>query len=764
MFAICVSLAMSTQTSALPWQRKTNPEMTPVTIIKWPGFTHFPGAFLLSRVNLEFLNFTCSKLTQNMQTAIQVADILRQTKLQGVTDNQIKRYSYMFLQLESEYRDILYYLLDILLCSGRGGEHWRTFKKFNEHASTIWKLLREKDSQKSLNLVHQRIKANESFTPISIVDHIDSTVITNYSLIDLNEFSNVPISDQVFENDTLIGYLEQARPDFLRLDSVRQPRSPILVGLGIGFLGSYLFSNFFESKNDGDIKILNNNIQKINKNVRLTNERIDILAKNVSESFNTMKEILDKLVEAQLTSDIHQAILWNLDQLAAGVKDIKLTFKLGELMVTLLEKGIMNLDLLDLQSFEKIIAEGLKSFPNLEFPIKIDRFKLPHLVKMIKIEKVGRLKFLMVIPLTHKVHYETYTLIPHPITLEHTSLVIPEVRNTILINNDSYIITTKSNIYSVDTDQHLLLEVEPIYNHLKSTCEWEAFQKNVTNMIKLCNYLKVGQENGTFVVETDQHRLIYFTKLTKVSLNCPEKDVRETVIGLHKVSLACDIKTDLVFWPAKQSVTVDIMTNNGTDPFDIDSTYLPIVNLNSTSEIHTSLYELIDKLPKENDPFTIDFDYYNLTLEQIQSYSIYAQSILTIIVVINSLIIGFLFIKWIYKKKPYIANFTRNFRNSSIRDKLNKFTHVKDSVKSRQHRLKSSFRSRKNSLRSQRSQLRQVRDSIRSRSSSLKKKLRNKIPRSVTPPTNVEVGTNTELNWPSPPHSPHVYPPIPRYT
>lgn len=47
----------------------------------------------------------------------------------------------------------------------------------------------------------------------------------------------------------------------------------------------------------------------------------------------------------------------------------------------------------------------------------------------------------------------------------------------------------------------------------------------------------------------------------------------------------------------------------------------------------------------DNDSFTIDFDYYGLTLENIQSYSIIAQSLITIIVVINSLLIGFILIK-----------------------------------------------------------------------------------------------------------------------
>ena len=153
---------------------------------------------------------------------------------------------------------------------------------------------------------------------------------------------------------------------------------------------------------------------------------------------------------------------------------------------------------------------------------------------------------------------------------------------------------------------------------------------------------KTGQLNDTFVVEIDQHRLVYFSEQTRVSLEFPEKQVRDTLFGLHKLPLACDIKTDHVFWPAKQTVTISIDLN---DTSVLGSSSLPIISVNKTSKVHKSLKELLAKLPKEDDPFTIDFDYYGLTLEKMQSYSIYAQSITTIIVVLNSFLIGYLLIK-----------------------------------------------------------------------------------------------------------------------
>ena len=51
-------------------------------------------------------------------------------------------------------------------------------------------------------------------------------------------------------------------------------------------------------------------------------------------------------------------------------------------------------------------------------------------------------------------------------------------------------------------------------------------------MMEICNYQKVGQTNDTFVVETDQHRLVYFSEHTRVSLDYPVRSA-SVKIGLN---------------------------------------------------------------------------------------------------------------------------------------------------------------------------------------------------------------------------------------
>ena len=128
--------------------------------------------------------------------------------------------------------------------------------------------------------------------------------------------------------------------------------------------------------------------------------------------------------------------------------------RFGARIVTLLKKGIINAELIDLKSFKKIITKGRKSFPKLEFPLDITRYQLKHIIKILKIQKIGHLKFMMIIPLTRNQEYEVFSLIPHPGKLGPTDLVLPEVRDVILINRDTYIITNNINVYSISLTKH----------------------------------------------------------------------------------------------------------------------------------------------------------------------------------------------------------------------------------------------------------------------------------------------------------------------
>ena len=233
--------------------------------------------------------------------------------------------------------------------------------------------------------------------------------------------------------------LEQARPIVLQ----RQARHPALLGRGLGFISSLFLMKFFESSNTQDIQKLNNDMIRQNKLPKLTNQRIDILAKNVFTQINTIKITLDKIVESQEMQDIHYAILWNLEQIVQSTNIVKNEFRSGVVTVILLEKDILNPELVNLDSLNKTVTEGLQSFPNLEFPVKINRYNMPQIIKLLKIQRISHLKFLVIIPLTHKMTYKAYSLVPHLVKIDQTSLVVPEMKELLLKGEGNYILAEK---------------------------------------------------------------------------------------------------------------------------------------------------------------------------------------------------------------------------------------------------------------------------------------------------------------------------------
>ena len=142
---------------------------------------------------------------------------------------------------------------------------------------------------------------------------------------------------------------------------------------------------------------------------------------------------------------------------------------------------------------------------------------------------------------------------------------------------------------------------------------------------------------------------------------------------------------------------------------------------------------------------------------------------MTIIVVLNSLLIGYLLIKKLLNQKQ--TNNTS--RNSDMR---NKFRKIRDSIRFRKNRFntRESLRNARNSIRSR---SRELRDSIRSRRSSIKEKIKDKVPispeltkkleqfksSSFISPNYVTTGTNTNTHWQPPLYSLKIYPALPQY-
>ena len=225
--------------------------------------------------------------------------------------------------------------------------------------------------------------------------------------------------------------------------------------------------------------------------------------------------------------------------------------------------------------------------------------------------------------------------------------------------------------------------------------------------------------------------------------------------------LACDLMTDEVLWPAKQTMTIEHFDPNNS--LLLDSSHLPVINVDKNSEMHSSLRELVNKVTS-GDSYTIDFDHHGLQIDQVTSYSIYAQSIITIVVVINSLMLAFLVIKWIYRKK--ISHKLSHDSNSPLQ---NKFRGLKNSVRLRKDRF--SFTKGSKTFRdSFRVTGSNIRDALKNEANQLKHRIQaspkafRKPSSTLNIPLHVETGTNTDVNaYPPVASVADLYPALPRY-
>ena len=720
---------------------------TAVTRTQWKGHAQIPGAVLLSRINLKFVDSLCHKLVTDIAVALKAVKLLSESKLIGTTPNQIRRYSYICLKLENIYTDSINYADSLALCPNQVMNNaWDTYYMFRTNLDTLWAQLRLGGNYGLRNETGGR-----------------------------NSVRSSPVRPEL--TDKLIIELGYGRPK-----GSRPAQSPLLIGLGIGALATTLLGSFLGSNDREEIEGLNRNIHKVNTKVQVTNQRIDILAKNVSNSINHVKNILDKLQELSSTRDVHQGILWNFEQLTQDALTTKLSFKLAEHKITLLDAGIINPDLIRLSNIKQILTEGLTVFPNLEAPLMITRLSLSNFIQLVEIEKVGHHQYLMIIPLVTKVKYNIYNLIPHPIKLKLNALVIPDMNDVVLTTNENYIITRSENIQEITTNSYLTKSIEPIYHVFKSTCEWEAFNNNITAMLELCNYRRVGMSNGTFLTETKNHRLVYFTETTPVKLTCPDGQIRDTLQGLHQIPLECDVSTYLVHWPSKQSLKIDVEKLFANETARFDLLPLPIFDLNETVNLHDSLHKLISDLPDKEDLFTFNFAKHDISLERVQSYSIIAQAILAVMVVINSCIIGLL--AACYCRNHCRRNYSSSALSSreSFRDARESFRGLRDSIRTKKDSIKNRIKKQKlaGTLK--------LRDSIRGKTNRAKQHFQDNRPTGLSSlrdswrdkrgnlrqafqgrPKLVHIGTNTDHDiiqnhYETTPRSvPNVYPVIPRY-
>ena len=559
--------------------------------------------------------------------------------------------------------------------------------------------------------------------------------------------------EQIKSNDAtevLAKYFSLERPD---ADQGEKFLTPLIGGLALGsLLGAGLFS-LFKKDNSEEIKEINNKIHNVNKDILITNKRIDVLSKNLTTNFNKIKIILENMHKLNRKVESKTSIIWNLGELKQAAVSLLILFKIADNSLTLLRSGHLNGDLLSLETFREVLTEGKKHYKNLEFPIdNIHKNNTSEIISLLSIKHFGGNKFVMVIPLVNKDKYKIYSLIPHPIKLNSGTLMIAELSTIILTNNHSYVIVDPNDIKTLNDNRYMIPEIYPIYSLKHHSCEIESLKQNTTAILTLCNFRKLGSSEKVYLTDTPHHRLVYLADRTPIELNCPSEKLRDTREGLHIIPIECDFKSNSVFWPARLEKEINIknLLAKSKKGKSFEITNLPFIEINeSMSTLHNTIKSQIDNLTSE--PFTFDFD--NLSVKQVQSISIVAYGTLAIFVIINSILIGLLYLNKI--KKCLGLKYGRDDIEMDLRES---FRRSRDKLRRSRNQFKDALRSSKDSLtlhnldrfRRARERARSLSerslDSVRSSIRSAVAKRRNVKSRREPPKisTLVNVATNTE--------------------
>ena len=705
----CVVLFMISVSALLKLNETNN---SPIVKLAWAGKARLTGSHLISPIRLQLIDNICSQLISNLQVTTDFIGTLVSSEVLTKAKSDlgfIRRISFLIHKVENTYIEIINYLENSLLCSN--GTLIQLSDVFDDLKTTldpIWRDLTELDAGKP------------------------AKVLT-------------------------LGYLDQ------RLKVLRpSPEQHVfLSGVAIGTVGlvagGIMGSLFGGGDNSEKITTLNDNIQAVDTKVRITNERIDVLSKNLTMGIKKIRLILESMTELNQRTQSTFTIQWNLEQLKQAANNLLILFRVCDNTVTLLRSGHLNADLLNLETFKRVIAEGTNYYNNMEFPVKeLTRENIPEIISLIQIQHVEQNKFIMIIPLVVNVEYKAYSLLPHPIKLSTGVIMIAEVNDLILVNENDYITLNSREVNSIQEEIHIIDQVYPSWSHEHDSCEYAGYTGNVEKVLELCNFKKLGNPTGIYLADVPQNklRLLYVPDSTYIYLQCPGTRIKESVEGLNLIPYECDLTSKEVSWPAKLNQIIDIdelLVNSGKGgAFDIKS--LPPFILNETRTLHESIKKQIENLPSEDENFTFDFDSFDVSLEEVTSYSIVASGSIIVIIIIHSVLIAFIYIpkirNWFrIRREKRISDDSMELGELGTRDRIRKYL-----PKSPRDSLKLSFRksfrrARGLSNRSKdsiASSIRSVASSTRDNTRKLRLKGSNWLsPETVIKPTLVNASTNT---------------------
>ena len=462
----------------------------------------------------------------------------------------------------------------------------------------------------------------------------------------------------------------------------------VIAGVGAGLLLGGVIGNLISGKLDKwSLNNLNEKINKNGKNIMITNERIEIMEKNITDIFQNIKKIFIEIETEKEQKNIVEHLIFNLKNIEDTSNNYINLLKIKQNKLTLLRNGLINPEIININQFKKVIEEGENSFNNLIFPIQeISKRTILNIIKLIEIREVKTNEFIAIIPLVRNQRYEINTILPLPIQISTTQFLKIKIKNVMLISSDQkFIISEDRNLEKIDDGTFLMKKVEPVWINTTKRCEIAAYKRDTKNVMDICYFEKLESKDEIYLSETKTKRIIFAIKPEEITLDCPGGKIIKTLTGLYTIPFKCNIQTEIFIWPAKSSKEIKISNLIELNDRFPDITKLKIFEINDTNIINKKIKDLIDELPEENEKLTIDFE--DFSLENFKPISVIGFGIITALSLITSIVIIILYVK--RKKEKLGDKEWKNRWNDRLHRSRNKFRNARNSIR---NSVRNSFR------------------------------------------------------------------------
>lgn len=365
-------------------------------------------------------------------------------------------------------------------------------------------------------------------------------------------------------------------------------------------LGGKILNTVFGTATEDQISALNESLGNVRESLYNIDVRSEHLEGIVSHNINHIKEMITWLQEEEraiVNIRLFAMISDALNEVRYVVQNLVTLAIEAETRHSLLQKGLVP-PMLSMTQIKRLIAEGRRTFENLDFPLTNDEDERHKHLKSLSFMTARPTndpnKFLICVPFVDpKKVYTVKQLSIFPTLQKEQHLVVPEVYKYVAVSGKNFI--RFRNMNSCRQFGSLRLCSNTVVKEINtSNCDMGIILDDKSVIANTCKYYEIQLTKGYYALALGKIWYVYFRDDTFATLSCPGKREGKTLKlkGLIKLESPCTITTDEVSLGTVQMIA------GGTVDEPVEMIPLMPIDVNIETEIKPKK-DLFDKLNNE---------------------------------------------------------------------------------------------------------------------------------------------------------------------